>query len=564
MTMHKIPNQVYHATEKAKKTAIKWWFRTANVTEESLASDVRVRQVGLAYSVYRFIIATFLLLASYAISKSQQLGEPTLTEAIIIGSYLAISLVLLGLFYLVPQHARRQLLFGFIIDILALAFYSINSPISSVQLALLYMITISASFMLLTLSRATFVMFFGMTTVIYQNLFHANTVTNTHDGWLLAFCLLAVGFLSWSISQRLSAAELSIIAKAKEVDKLNLLNRTVVKNMVNGVLVLDQNRNLIMLNKSAEELLNLPFDADFCDTPVALTEVARYLVKEHTPLIEWYHSIDPNVPSSLTYRLKPNHRNLSDTLRINSKPLGSAGQLLIIEDINREQSHAQMLKLASLGELSASIAHEIRNPLGAISQASQLLMEDAKEDDENLELYKMIVNQTKRVNNIISDVLSLSRQEIPNQKAIRIQPWLHDFLEQHYSNQSIAIITPFHCPDDNMILYFDANHLEQIMINLINNALRHTVHLPNQADVQIRLSLTGNTVFVDVVDNGEGVAEEDIPMLFNPFFTTSKKGTGLGLYLSQSFSEANNARIRYLRLDQKSCFRLIASNHPMT
>lgn len=96
------------------------------------------------------------------------------------------------------------------------------------------------------------------------------------------------------------------------------------------------------------------------------------------------------------------------------------------------------------------------------------------------------------------------------------------------------------------------------MINLVNNALRHTVSLLGQADVEIRLSVYDDRALIDVIDNGVGVPDGDISQLFHPFFTTSKKGTGLGLYLSQSFSEANNAKIRYLKYD-KSCFRLIAS-----
>lgn len=534
------------------------WFVSANVSQESLAPDTRVRQVGLTYSIYRLTVAIFLLLASASIRKfGDNLPPPSLLELLVVGSYVAFSLILLLLFYLFPSRARTQLLCGFVFDVVALSFYNAHSPISHLQIAILYMITVATSFMLLPLSRATPVMFFCLIAISYQKIFHdGDSSLSSHDYWLLSFCLVAVGFLSWSISQRLSSAEIAIIKHAQEVEKLNLLNRTVVKNMVNGVLVIDTNRNIIMVNKSAENLLRLPFDADKCDTTATLTELARYLAKEHPELISWYRTIDPEIPATLIYHLKPDHNSLSDKLRINNKPLYSHGQLLIIEDINREQSHAQMLKLASLGELSASIAHEIRNPLGAISQASQLLIETADEHDVNGEFYEIIFNQTKRVNHIIEDVLSLSRQETPNQKAIELKSWLERFIAQHYPDELIEVIAP-----RPLTIYFDPNHLEQIMVNLVNNALRHTIHLFSEADVTIKTGLNGEAVFVDIIDNGEGVSESDIPMLFNPFFTTSKKGTGLGLYLSQSFSEANNAKIRYLRIHDKSYFRLIARHH---
>lgn len=534
------------------------WFSFANVSQETLASNTRVRQVGLVYGLYRLTIAIFLLLASAALSKTTDAPPVSIFELVLVGAYVAMSLVLLALFYFLPNHARHQLLVGFLFDIVVLAFYNNHSPISHLQIALLYMITVATSFMLLPLSRAIPLMLFVLSTITYQKIFHSNQSTlNSHDYWLLMLCLLAVGFLSWSISQRLTVAEIAISRHTQELEKLNLLNRTVVKNMVNGVLIIDTDRNIIMLNKSAERLLRLPFDADKCDTPATLTEVARHFAKEHQELLHWYRTIDPDIPATLIYRLKPDHNSLTDRLRINNKPLYNHGQLLIIEDINREQSHAQMMKLASLGELSASIAHEIRNPLGAISQASQLLLETADETDINKEFYEIIFNQTRRVNNIIEDVLSLSRQEAPNQKAIELKSWLHNFVAQHYPKALINIIAP-----TPLTVYFDPNHLEQIMVNLTNNALRHTIHLFGEADVTIATNRIGEAVFIDVIDNGEGVPESDIPMLFNPFFTTSKKGTGLGLYLSQSFSEANNAKIRYLRLGDKSCFRLITLNHP--
>lgn len=551
----RIFEELYPPIKDSVKTL---WFVSAKVSQESLASDARVRQVGLTYQIYRLIVSVFLLLASASLRKPQELIDPpTVIELTVVGSYVAFSLVFLMLFYFFPKQARSQLFFGFMFDIVALSIYNAYSPISYLQIAILYMITVATSFMLLPLSRAVPVMIFCLSAISYQKIFanHDNAL-NSHDYFLLSFCLVAVGFLSWSISQRLSAAEIAIIRHTQELEKLNLLNRTVVRNMVNGVLVINTDRNIIMLNKSAENLLRLPFDAEKCDSPATLTEVARYLAKEHPELLLWYRTIDPEIPATFTYQLKPDHNSLSDRLRINNKPLYSHGQLLIIEDINREQSQAQMLKLASLGELSASIAHEIRNPLGAISQASQLLLEMADEDDDNREFYDIIYNQTKRVNNIIADVLSLSRQETPNQKLIELSAWFGKFLNQHYPDELIELIAP-----TPLNVYFDPNHLEQIMVNLVNNALRHTIHLFGGADVTINLSLNGEAVFVDVIDNGEGVPESDIPMLFNPFFTTSKKGTGLGLYLSQSFSEANNAKIRYLRINEQSYFRLIILHH---
>lgn len=543
------------------------WFRSANVSTETMASDARVRQVGLIYSVYRFVVSTFLMLSSYAVIKTHLTSAltPSLIESMLISSYLILSLFLLLLFYLVPTHARWQLLLGFFVDTVLLTAYSIHGNISDLQITLLYMIVVAASFMVLSLSQAAVVVAFSVCAVLYQQVFYAFAITDIDlsfsESLLLSICLVAVGFLSWSISQRLTSTEESLNRHAQEVEKLNIINNIVVKNMVNGVLVIDENRDIVMINEAAQRLLRLPSEVKNFTTFGKMMELARLIRSQHPALIHWFRTINPNSQVSWIYELTPDHNNPSDKLRLNNRPLATYGQLIIIEDISREQSYAQKLKLASLGQLSASIAHEIRNPLGAISQASQLLVEDINPSDPNSELYQMIFQQTRRVNDIIEDVLSLSRQEIPEQEPINLYRWVSDFVAQHYYDKNILIYIAKQ--DWPTVIYFDPNHLEQILINLVNNALRHTIPVIGRADVEIRLSTYNGRALIDVVDNGEGVPDNEIPQLFHPFFTTSKKGTGLGLYLSQSFSEANNAKIRYLK-DNKSCFRLIASTQRRT
>ncbi|OPH39429.1 sensor histidine kinase [Moraxella equi] len=556
----------------------KLWFLSANVHEEALISAVRVRQLGLVYGVYRFIIASFLLMANFVLNRDQ-MGLPTqpnTVEQAMFGLYIIIALLMLLAFFIIKKQARSQLMAGFVLDVIFLTLFTLYGKISDFQIILLYMVVIAASYMLLSLSRATVVTLLTVSSVLYQQFFRfffdgvaneKNNLLTFNDSLLLSVSLVAVGFLSWSISQRLATAERSLLLHADEVEKLHIINQAVVKNMVNGVLVLDPERNIVMINNAAQSLLHLPIDDNACDSPAKILELSRIIIKEHPNIIGWYRSLAPNQSAELIYDPPPkaeevyaNQERVTDKLRISSKPLLEHGQILIIEDLSREQSHAQQLKLASLGQLSASIAHEIRNPLAAISQASQLLMEEVRDDDTNAEFYKMIYQQTKRVNTIILDVLSLSRQEPPNQSIIDASTWMAQFLAEHYPHEFIVMTGDTDMP---ISFYFDISQLEQVMTNLINNALRHTIHQFQDNDVEIRLTKTDTGAFIDVLDHGEGVSEKDLASLFNPFFTTSKKGTGLGLYLSQSFSEANNAKIRYFREDNKSCFRLIVSNTPV-
>lgn len=255
-------------------------------------------------------------------------------------------------------------------------------------------------------------------------------------------------------------------------------------------------------------------------------------------------------------------------LRIQITPLKDGSKLILLEDLRREQASAQQLKLASLGQLTASIAHEIRNPLAAISQASQLLMEDIEEvavNDSNelsaaqntvdmtgnYELYKMIFAQTKRVNRIIEDVLKLSRQQQANQQAVEIAVRMPQFLDNYFRDQDVVLrlYTP-------LIIEFDTRQLEQILINLINNGLRYSQYASNHASVEVEVYRVQNDVIIDILDSGSGIDNTDLEHLFEPFFTTDKKGTGLGLYLSQVFSEANHAQLFYIAEHEKTCFRL--------
>ena len=321
-------SSLYHVVHQTRDLVKSLWFRFANVSSESLASDARVRQVGLIYSVYRFIVSTFLLMTSYAIIKGKaQVVMAGLVESVVITSYLALSLFLLLLFYLVPTYARRQLMLGFVFDIILLTAYTIHGSISDLQIVLLYMIVVAASFMLLPLSRAACVVVASIIAIAYQQLSASFTDVEINmtfgDSLLLAICLVAVGFLSWSVSQRLTMAEESVSLHAKEVEKLNIINNIVVKNMVNGVLVVDENRNIVMINESAKHLLRLPNTAniEIYNNPAKMIDLARLIVREHPRLTHWYRTINPEMAVSWIYELRPDSNNPSDKLRLNNRPL---------------------------------------------------------------------------------------------------------------------------------------------------------------------------------------------------------------------------------------------------
>mgnify|MGYP005818670379 FL=1 len=548
---------------------------TDYLEQDDILPVPQLRKLGMIYSSYRFIVSLFFMLMVYITVRTDgSLSLPSFLQQTVLSFYVLLSLILLGLFYTVGKHIRRQLAFGLALDVIILSLLLYTSGAPDLQLTMLYMVVVAASFMLLHGSQALIITLLAIIFVIYQQFFYAiansMSLANLGNALLMSASFLAVGGLSWSISQRLVQLEKVAVRHAKEVERLNSINQEVISQMVNGVIVID-NKQVVLANLAAYQLLSIPSRHDNKSKPVAAFE--QQLGQQHLQLFNACLSVAAGLTRTFIYELPAvANSSIIGKLRVDIIPLKDDSKLIILEDLRREQASAQQLKLASLGQLTASIAHEIRNPLAAISQASQLLIEDVIESEMdtdnalspfanndinsqmtgNHELYKMIFSQTKRVNRIIEDVLKLSRQQTANQQTIILADWMPVFLDNYFKGHDVFL----HVLTQPTIS-FDIHQLEQVLINLINNGLRYSSYAHPHAFVEIEIYCADNDVIIDVLDGGTGVNADDLSALFNPFFTTEQSGTGLGLYLSQAFCEANQARLLYVPEHQKTCFRLI-------
>ncbi len=589
-------------------TAINAYFQQA----ETLPS-APLRRLGIIYNSYRLAVSVFLMLMVHITSKvNNGLMLPSLLQQTALSFYVLLSLILFGLFLVVTHQPRQQLLFGLILDIIILSLLLYANGAADLQLTMLYMVVVAASFLLLNSTQALIVTLLAVIFVIYQQFFYAiansMSLVNLGDALLISASFLAVGFLSWSVSQRLVHVEGMALRQTHEVARLNTINQEVISQMINGMIVVDK-RYVVLANSAAYQLLGIEPEivssinpdptnkatrsqksvknseilnkSGDKNLPNPLITFQKQLVEQHSSLIESYLTLATNQSRTFIYELpKIVGSSTINKLRIQIIPLKDASQLVLLEDLRREQTSAQQLKLASLGQLTASIAHEIRNPLAAISQASQLLMEEINEQamtnddinndidndsnnrwlashsavdlEDNHELYKMIFAQTKRVNRIIEDVLKLSRQQQPHQQLIEIANWMPLFVNNHFYSHDVFLRI-----HTQLIIQFDTHQLEQVLINLINNGLRYSSYAHSHAYVEVEIYGLQNDVIIDILDAGDGVASENLEHLFEPFFTTDKTGTGLGLYLSQAFSEANHAQLSYVPEHAKTCFRLV-------
>lgn len=506
-------------------------------------------RLGIIYSAYRIVISLLFILVSAATIKNPLVGgeSPSFHFAVLTGYFIA-SISLFIIFYLQKKSRQLQLFIGLVIDatVLSLMLYATGGP--NLQLSMLYLVVVAASYMLLPSYQAILITLLAVIYVTYQQFFFAlanqMSFRNLGGATLLSVSFIGVALVSWLISKRLKDMEYITRKQAQEVMSLNQLNQQVIGHLQNGILVINHKFEAIFFNQAAENLLNL-----------TKNPLAKSLEITHPALVD-------NISQAIFNRLPEIFFNPATVSRINEPislsihTLSSEYYLLIIESMSKSQTQAQQLKLASLGQLTASIAHEIRNPLAAISQASQLLLEDSDNPDmpdTNRGLYDMIYKQTVRVNRIIEDILQLSRQPVSDQVVICISEWLPHFIDEHFPQAQINT----HIQPDLWIA-FAPYQLEQVLVNLIQNGLRYSAKTQETPSIDILIGQHDTHVSIEVMDNGPGITTEFQEKLFEPFFTTENQGTGLGLYISKALCEANGAKLNYIPNAHCTCFRITA------
>jgi len=327
----------------------------------------------------------------------------------------------------------------------------------------------------------------------------------------------------------------------------------VMQRLQTPVMVVNNMGRIRLKNEAASKLLNRLENQDSHKSYEKLTDFSPTL---SALFHKWLKH--PETPSESFNLENTSIKILPQFSPLQKKNTNDA--IVFLEDISKINQQAQQLKLASLGRLTASIAHEIRNPLSAISHASELLSESESIHEMDQRLTKIIDKQSQRVNGIIDTVLSLSRRNEPKTEYLDLKKWLENFLLEQiqFSTEHIEI----HAQNaEKACIHFDPQHLQQILSNLIQNALIHREISPAQPEknkVQINIidDLQTKNVILQVINYGESIKSDDIPHLFEPFFTTKTNGTGLGLYMSKELADSNHATLDYIPYRDKTCFQL--------
>lgn len=380
---------------------------------------------------------------------------------------------------------------------------------------------------------------------------------NSLQAGILGITFFTTAIITHFVAKHIRESEALALKRGVDLANMSQLTEHIIQRMQTGILVIDQYNRLRLINESAWHMLGMPSTVN-----------NPYLSALNEDLNNSYKKwLEDNEFVSLPLQLTPEYPSLLPRFAQLSQEENSA-TLIFLEDASNMSREAQQLQLAALGRLTASIAHEIRNPLGAISHAGQLLEESPNLDKADLRLTQIIADHSKRVNTIIENVMQLGRGNQSYPQLVELNKYLESFINDFLTgNQTQREDFLIELQQDDIEIRFDPSHLQQILTNLCENGIRHTADNTHEFKIEFHagISANNNRPYLDIIDHGTGIDEETAAHIFEPFYTTAETGTGLGLYISRELAECNQAHLTLLQNKSKdnlegSCFRLTFSD----
>lgn len=381
--------------------------------------------------------------------------------------------------------------------------------------------------------------------VLASELFGTYTQSFERTHWtytgMLGGAYFGIALLAVVLARRAEQSEAFAVQQGHQVANLEQLNAFIIHHLQSGILVIDDQQSVRMLNGAAARLLDIP------EHPQPLAEASPALKKLFQ---DWLAEPEQHT--------RPLPGAGGESLQVRFTRLGQAGSrlyMVFLEDNVRYNERVQLSKLASLGRLTASIAHEIRNPLSAIKHASQLLAEAPNLADQDRRLTQIVQDHVTRVNDVIENVLQLSRRRESQRETTPLSDTVERLLAEYETGygappKSFELVAG----GETIRVAIDISHLRQILDNLLSNALRYGQ--PEAGPIRIHLGRHHGEPFLEIHDNGHSIEPGIVQQMFEPFFTTSPSGTGLGLYIARELAELNQARLEYLIHGNLGFFRL--------
>ncbi len=508
------------------------------------------------FALYRVLIATLLaaLVFSPLTPFAGEAHRPLLAKAVAVG-YLLVSLALLA--WGRNERWLQSIVFGSVlIDIVAATLLSHALPGASAGISMSLLFNIAAAALLLPLARAMMLALLASIASVAEYIWQAfegsDNLRTLAELAMFVTSYLALAFISYQIGSRTRRTQQLADRRSAEVANLFEVNELIIRRMRTGVLVVDAAGQITLVNEAASALLGDSED-DSGAEPQSLAnaspELSRRLQRwrsgwqeEEQPL-----QLIPDQPEVLPRFA----RLLAD----------SDLTLVFLDDTSVVSKRAESLTLSTLGRFSASLAHEIRNPLAAINYATQLLEESDHIGDADRRLLQIIHQQCQRTNGIVESVLAMARRERANPENLDLAAFVRRFVleyKQTLSGDTDSLEVIIREPSIPALM--DSRHLHQVLIALVHNALKYGRVAEEPARVRIRVASGERNAVIDVMDRGPGIPDAIAAQLFRPFYTTSEHGTGLGLYIARELCRANQAQLDYVSVPGGgACFRLTLS-----
>ena len=520
----------------------------------SIGNDVS-RRVLRFVGTFRAVVAIVLLAIALGLPNPQLLGiRNTGLFLASSASYFLFAVLLLAWQWRRPVIVPRLVLVELLIDVLAISLLMYASSGVRSGLGGLLVVFVGAASLSLKGRQAFFGSAIAALAILAEQslrvLEHGAPSSDFIAAGVLGAIIFMIASAAWPLARRLEESE--ALARQRGIDLANLaqLNDYIIQNLRESIVVVDAANKVRLINQSAAEHTGIRTGEPGQD----LAQLAPHL---HRMLSDWRRQGNPLLQP-------PSFLSADGSTRINAylAPLGGGDDgpvLMFLEDAGLLSQKVQQTKLAALGRLSASIAHEIRNPVGALSHASQLLEESPRLGADDRRLIDIIRTNSGRVNEIIENVLQLSRRETSRPELIYLAGWSRDFatefsstLELHEGQVSVTT-------SEDVEVRVDPGHLRQVVWNLCENAIKYG---SSNGGIAVEIAfgrLAGNRrPYLEVSDIGAGVPEEMCEQMFEPFATGRSGGTGLGLFISRELCECNRAALVYeARRGGGSVFRIV-------
>lgn len=515
------------------------------------------------FNATRVVIAVVLFGYLSFSTKKGYWAEASFLYQEVCGVYLLFALAFTGLTAYWKRRFLLQVASQVTVDVIVISLLYVAAGGTKGGLAILYLFPLAGGAILAPRLLALF--FVSIVTLIllaesgYQLLTFSNDALIMQSG-LYGAAFFAAVFVINRLAARLINQEKLAIERGRDLSVQQAINRLVIADMSDGILVVDRDGTVVTANPAAERMLAMPLD-------------------EHSGhSLDCIHSLAPIADAFFAWAAKPGkhargaaapvfvmikpgedlilgttiglggRRDLAVHLKLRFTTVDTADSqlertVIFLQDVSEIENKAQQLKLASMGRLTASIAHEVRNPLSAISYAASLLEEEIR-DTAHGRLLNIVGDNVKRLNRMIEDILKLSRKAQSAGTPLELVSSLTEIVAEFTETNAI---------ERNLIrmdragshqVFFDPMHLREVVVNLLSNAMRYASG--NPGSISLRLVTDPlNRLELHVQDDGPAITPKVRAHLFEPFYTTSHKGTGLGLYLARELCLNNGAMLDY-------------------